>query len=95
MPTVGEKGVMLLIASTEKSNSPMAASFTVEGGAPAVSAARELFRVDGGITGEGDAYYDLAPDGEAFVVVEPLESGGRELRLIRGWIHELAELVPR
>ena len=72
----------------------MAAPFNVESGAPAVSAARVLFRVDGSVTGEGDAFYDLAPDGEAFVVVEPLETGARELRLIRGWVGELEELVP-
>jgi len=72
----------------------MAAPFTVDSGAPTVSAARVLFRVDGSVTAEGDAYYDLTPDGEAFVVVEPLESGARELRLIRGWVGEVEELVP-
>ena len=73
----------------------MAAPFTVDAGAPGVNAARLLFRVEGNVTNEGDSFYDIAPDGESFVVVEPFESGATELRLIRGFVGELEELVPR
>ena len=49
------------------------------------------------LSGEADqAAYPLAgsPSWPSAVMAEPLESGARELRLIRGWVGELEELVP-
>jgi serine/threonine-protein kinase len=71
----------------------MAAAFDGEGPEPVVEAPKELFR--GSYVRWGRTRYDLMPDGESFVVVQPTERGVWELRVITGWVRELEELVPR
>jgi hypothetical protein len=43
----------------------------------------------------GHAHYDVAPDGEKFVMVEERGDAFELLRLVQGWDQELATLVPK
>jgi len=43
----------------------------------------------------GHAHFDVAPDGEKFVMVEEPGEAFELLRLVQGWDRELRELVPK
>ena len=39
--------------------------------------------------------YDVSPDGQSFVLLEPLQGGeSREIRVVHNWFEELKSKVP-
>ena len=68
----------------------MAVDFSGAGAQPGVGAPREVLHG----FGLGRGSFDLLPDGEGIVLVEPSTRGLVELRVVTGWTRELGELVP-
>ncbi len=69
----------------------MGVDFAGDGPEATVGRPKELLA--GFAFGRGNV--DVLPDGESFVLVEPAARGLVEIRVVRGWTRELADLVPR
>lgn len=62
----------------------MAPSFST--GAP-----QELFDTSGWLYGDERTGYDVTPDGQRFVIPEPLESSTSTIRVVQNWYEEFRE----
>ena len=56
---------------------------------------RKLFDGDFAVDGTGHAGYDVAPDGESFVMIEQSRDQPlTEIHIVQNWLQELKRLVP-